>query len=206
MSIDKKSTRVRRSPEASRENILNAAETLLVEHGPQTLKLTDVAKAAKVANATVLHHFGTIQGVQAALMERMIQQLANRILDIDAPRESPFSAHGHDLRMLFDAFEQRGAARLAAWLELADEARRMTSVREAVEAVIEKRVQAEGAERDMVVDFTMVCVALALGVGLFGSTVGELMGRPEGRTREMALEMMMSHLQTLISRAEQAEK
>ena len=81
----------------------------------------------------------------------------------------------------------------------------MTSVREAVEAVIERRVQAEGAERDMVVDFTMVCVALALGVGLFGSTVGELMGRPEGRTREMALDMMMSHLQLLLSKSHVAE-
>ena len=56
MSIKKKepSPRIRRTPEESRANILAAAETLLVEQGPQTLRLADVAKAAGVANATVL--------------------------------------------------------------------------------------------------------------------------------------------------------
>ena len=70
--------RVRRSPEASRDNILIAAERLLVRTGPQSLRLADVAKEAGVANATVLHHFATIDGVQAALMEKMIANTQKR--------------------------------------------------------------------------------------------------------------------------------
>ena len=67
--------RVRRAPEAARDNILAAAERLLVEQGPLALKLVDVAAAAGVANASVLHHFGSIDDVHAALMERMVAQL-----------------------------------------------------------------------------------------------------------------------------------
>ena len=58
--------RLRRSPEASRENILAAAEAILTASGPLDLKLTEVAGHAGVVTATVLHHFGSIDGVQTA--------------------------------------------------------------------------------------------------------------------------------------------
>ena len=74
--------RLRRSPEASRENILAAGEAILTESGPLDLKLTTVAARAGVATATVLHHFGSIDGVQAALMERMVTRLAARVIAI----------------------------------------------------------------------------------------------------------------------------
>ena len=64
--------RLRRSSEASRENILAAAEAILKAEGPQNLKLVEVAKAAGVVNATVIHHFGSIGELQKALMTRMI--------------------------------------------------------------------------------------------------------------------------------------
>mgnify|MGYP003331998183 CR=1 FL=1 len=82
MSITKKSSiprRTRRSPEAARDNILAAAQALLLEKGPQALKLTDVAARAGIAHATVLHHFGTIADVHTALMERMIRDLVGQI-------------------------------------------------------------------------------------------------------------------------------
>ena len=77
MSIRKtdKLRRVRRAPEDARANILAAAEKLLVERGPLALKLADVATQAGVANASVIHHFGSIDGLHAALMERMVSQL-----------------------------------------------------------------------------------------------------------------------------------
>jgi AcrR family transcriptional regulator len=82
MSIERPA-RVRRSSEAARENILAACEAILLEKGPQALKLADVAAGAGVANATVLHHFGSVDGVQTALMARMIRQLVERIEAIE---------------------------------------------------------------------------------------------------------------------------
>ena len=121
--------RIRRAPEAAKEHILLAAEKVLVEQGPLALKLAEVAAAAEVANASVLHHFGSIDGLHAALMQRMTEQLVANILAValkDADREGKTAA---GVEALFDVFETRGAARLAAWMELTGEARQLTNVR-----------------------------------------------------------------------------
>jgi AcrR family transcriptional regulator len=190
MSIkNARTTRIRRSPEAARENILAAAEALLVETGPQALKLADVAARAGVANATVLHHFGSTDGVQTALMERMIAQLVERILalapegDITALRES-------GAELLFDAFETRGAARLAAWLELTGEWRRLTSVKKAVQEVVARNLARTGLPAPTAENLVLTSVVLAMGVGLFGRSVGTLMGKPPGRARKLVEELL----------------
>lgn len=182
--------RVRRSPEAARENVLAAAETLLVEQGPQALKLADVAAAAGVAHATVLHHFGSIADVQTALMERMIRQLVAQILEAGPPDDDYAGRAEAGSRVLFDAFESKGAARLAAWLELTGEARRMTMVREAVQEVVSKRMARQGVDPAAIEDFVLLSVALAMGVGLFGQSLAELMGKPPERTRQLAVDLL----------------
>ena len=198
MSItDKQPSRIRRTPEESRANILSAAEALLVEQGPQSLRLADVAKAAGVANATVLHHFGSIDAVHQALMERMIADLVASIMAIDIPADAPVEARAVGLKTLFDALETPGAARLAAWLELTDETRRLTVVREAVQEVAQKKIASAGVPADVAEDMILMSVTLALGVGLFGPSLGRLIGKPPERAREMTLQMLLGHLQRL---------
>lgn len=190
MSIVK--SRTRRTPEAARENILAAAETLLVAQGPQALKLADVAAAAGVSNASVLHHFGSIQDVQTALMERMIAQLVETILATELSPEDIETGREEGLRALFDAFEARGAARLAAWLVLTGETSRLTSVRKAVQDVVAKRLAPAGITPARAENLVLVSVALAMGVGLFGESLATLMGKPPGRTRKLAEDLLKS--------------
>lgn len=198
MSIRKsQKSRVRRSPEAARENILAAAESLLVEQGPQALKLADVANAAGVANATVLHHFGSIDGVQAALMEHMIAQLVENIIAAHESSGDLESARDAGQQALFDAFEKRGAARLAAWLELTGEARRLTIVRSAVEQV-QARMRRVGLSAAKAEDLILVSVVLAIGVGLFGRSLSTLIGKPPGRARKLASDMLQAHTYALV--------
>lgn len=192
MSIDKtKTPRIRRSPEASRENILIAAEKLLVAQGPQSLRLVDVAKAAGVANATVLHHFGTIDGVQSALMEKMIGELVSGLLEMDLPAD-PKAARAIAIQKLFDAFETKGAARLAAWLELTDESRRLRTVREAVQTIIRQKINQPELSEAQLEDSILISVILAIGVGLFGPTLGELLGKSSDRARQIAVKLLES--------------
>lgn len=180
--------RVRRDAGAARDNILNAAETLLLEQGPLALKLAEVAQAAGVANASVLHHFGSIDGLHAALMERMVGQLIADVMalaegDHEDKQEAVFQA-------LFDVFENRGAARLAAWLELTGEWRRMTHVREAVREVVVRRASFGDVTPKQAEDLVLISVAMAMGVGLFGHSLAELMGKPAGRTRKVGAEAL----------------
>lgn len=190
--------RIRRSPEAARENILAAAEAILVEQGPQALKLADVAKAAGVVHANVIHHFGSIAGVETALMERMIRQLADKVI---TGFNTGGAAPGFGAQALFQAFETKGAARLAAWLELTGEGRRMTLVRDVVDEIVQTRVAQEvGVDREAIVDFILLNIILAVGVGLFGPTLSELLGRPPERARELALDMVQGRMDALRSK------
>jgi len=198
MSIkNKPNPRIRRSPEESRSNILSAAESLLVAQGPQSLRLADVARAAGVANATVLHHFGSIDAVHKALMERMIADLVASIMAVNVPQDDPAAARAAELRTLFDAFETRGAARLAAWLELTDETSRLTVVRAAVQEVAQKKISNTGVPTEMAEDLILLSVTLAIGVGLFGPSLSTLIGKPPERARELTLQMLLSYLQRL---------
>jgi AcrR family transcriptional regulator len=192
MSIAKvrKLPRVRRSPEVARENILAAAERLLVAQGPQALKLADVATEASVANASVLHHFGSIDDVQTALMERMVGDLVGRILAIREVSTEPSLAGA---QALFDAFEAPGVARLAAWLEMTGEAKRMTMVRSAVKKVVVRLSERANMAPTDAEDLIMASVVLAMGVGLFGRAFSKLMGKPAGHTRALAMAMLAEH-------------
>jgi len=196
MSIEAPARRIRRSPEAARENIMAAAERLLVEKGPQALKLVDVAQAAGVSHATVLHHFTSIDGVQAALMERMIRELVARILDAPRP-EAPQARMEAGASALFDAFEKDGGAKLAAWLELTGETKRLTNVKQAVQEVIAGRLADEGVDPQTAEDMILVSISLAMGVGLFGASLAELLGRAPGTTRQVAFDFLRAGMAAL---------
>lgn len=185
--------RLRRSPEAARQNILEAAERLLLDRGPQALKLVDVAQGAGVAHATVLHHFGSINGVQTALMEQMIRQLVVGILSAARPVD-PAEQLENVGQVLFDAFESAGGARLAAWLELTGETRRLTIVRTAVEEVISGPMAQKGIAPETATNLILVAVSLAMGVGLIGRSLAELVGRPPESTRQAALDFLNAGL------------
>jgi len=183
--------RLRRTSEGAQDNILAAAEKILVESGPQNLKLVEVARRAGVVNATVLHHFGSIDGVQAALMTRMIADLVSRILAVTDQVTDPAAFATQSTEALFDAFEAKPVARLAAWLELTGESRRLTTVREAVRSVLSTRmVEQTGMPVAVVEDFILLCLSMALGAGLFGATLGSLLGRSESRARDLALAIL----------------
>lgn len=184
MSIAK--TRLRRTPEAARENILAAAEGLLAAQGPQALKLADIAAAAGVSNASVLHHFGAIQEVQTALMERMVARLVDAILAAKVDPTDIIASRDQGMRALFDAFDDRGASRLAAWLVLTDETSRLTTVRAAIQDVVAKRMAPAGLPPELAENLVLVSVVLAMGVGLFGDSLGALLGKPPGHARKLA--------------------
>ena len=62
--------RRRLSPEESREAALEAARALLVEVGPQAVTLKAVAGRIGRTHANLLHHFGSADGLQKALIEK----------------------------------------------------------------------------------------------------------------------------------------
>ena len=115
MSETKK--RIRRTPDEARALILEAAAARLQSDGPEGLKITEVANVAGVAHSTVLHHFGSAEGLRAALINSMGNRLLEDILEIFQTRTV---ARGDNeiLLRVFETLSDKGHARLLAWIML----------------------------------------------------------------------------------------
>jgi AcrR family transcriptional regulator len=77
-----KNKRIRRTPEEARRLILNAAEADMAAGGPAGLRLEAVAKAAGVSHPTILHHFGSREGLIHALNRETVEHLKSVLLGV----------------------------------------------------------------------------------------------------------------------------
>lgn len=189
-----RSFRPRRSQADSRAHILSAAQDLLAEKGADRLKLTEVAAAAGVSHPTVLHHFGSIGELQAELMEQMIRDLVAKIMVCEAPG-NPEEDQMIGLNSLFDTFATPGAARLAAWLEITGEHRKMVVVRETIKAIVAERMVPAGWESAPAEELVLLATTLALGVGLFGNSLAEHLGHAAGSAKTLALNLLIQEME-----------
>jgi AcrR family transcriptional regulator len=73
-------TRKRRSPEVARREILDAAERLMADAGPDAVGLKAVASAAGVSHALVSHYFGTYDALVDAVLARKADALTEAVV------------------------------------------------------------------------------------------------------------------------------
>jgi AcrR family transcriptional regulator len=111
--------RRRRTADAARREILEAAERRLAQSGPGGLRLQDVAADVGISHPAVLHHFGSREGLVHAVIQQAIiglQEDLVRSLSETQQGDAPDTAalFEHVFETLFD----RGHARLMAWLLL----------------------------------------------------------------------------------------
>ena len=106
-----KEKRVRRRPEDAKALILDAAEAGMTADGPAGLRLADVARAAGVSHPTILHHFGSREGLVRALNRRSLEALKTSLVAGMAGAQS-----GEDgVRRSFAAY-RGGIAQRLLWL------------------------------------------------------------------------------------------
>ncbi|MEL7453699.1 MAG: TetR/AcrR family transcriptional regulator, partial [Pseudomonadota bacterium] len=113
--------RTRRSPEAAREDILDSAEALLLEVGPQGLKLVDVAKRAGIGHSLIIHHFGGVAKVQSELAVRMCRRLMDEIATMMESIDFSGDVAPKIIGKVFDIFGRPENAKLIAWLVLSNQ-------------------------------------------------------------------------------------
>ncbi len=76
----KEAPKKRRTAEAARDAILDAAEARLVAAGPAGIRLQEVASEAGLSHPTVLHHFGSREGLVEAVVARALDSLQAGLL------------------------------------------------------------------------------------------------------------------------------
>ena len=112
-------TRQRRTPQAAKLAILEAAERRLHDEGPEGLRIQHIAADLGITDAAVHYHFGT----REVLMDTLLRRIGRRLVDdIEtttaswAPGQIDVAALGPLFRR---AYADERAARLALWLSLA---------------------------------------------------------------------------------------
>jgi len=181
----------RRRGAVAREEALEAASQLLLSGGPAAITLKAVGERMGVGHANLIHHFGSAAGLQGAVMDRMVRELAERIeagLDQGSDNIEP----AHLMRVVFDAFGRGGGSQLAAWLALAREQERAESFAEVVRDLA-NRIAALTPDDPKAADRARALVVtaayMAFADGLIGEILIPMLGAPEGTGRDLALKL-----------------
>lgn len=182
--------RRRLTPEASRDAALEAARALLLEDGPQAVTLKAVAARVGRTHANLLHHFGSADGLQQALIERMAAAIVATIRD--AVRRSRAEHDPAELvDVVFDAFGAGGAGALASWMILTGNRDALDPVLTAIHDLVEELARDEERPDAPIRDETLQLVLAALGDALLGAAMARALELPRGRARELAGRMLL---------------
>ncbi len=113
-----KAVRRRRTAEVARaEALAEARRILLLTEGPQAVTLKAVAAPLGVSHVNLIHHFGSAEGLQTALMRSMAAELRAALNNRDYEIRDLASARRF-IDLVFDAFGAGGAGKLTAWIAL----------------------------------------------------------------------------------------
>jgi AcrR family transcriptional regulator len=163
--VSKTAKRIRRTPEAARLAILEAAERRLIEDGPEGVRVQHIAADLGMTGAALHYHFGS----REALIDSVGRFSAKRLLrDIDAILEA-WDVDQLDIRRLGALFRKtyadRGAARLIFWLALHGRKPRgsglMGDLIKAVHQARQKRALAAGLTSPPISDTRFVIALLS---------------------------------------------
>ena len=115
----KKATASRRAAGESRRAILDAAAKRLAEGGPEAIRLQDIARDVGLSHPTILHHFGSRDGLTQALAQDAQDRLSAKVLRALAvpAKEATISKL---VMGVFESLGDSGDARLLAWRSLSN--------------------------------------------------------------------------------------
>jgi AcrR family transcriptional regulator len=111
--------RTRRTAEVARETILEAAERQLVAAGPAGLRLQEIAAEAGVSHPTVLHHFGSRDGLLQEVVRRTSQRLHDDVAAALVASPTGVTSLASLLERITSALDATGHGRAFGWLALA---------------------------------------------------------------------------------------
>jgi AcrR family transcriptional regulator len=163
--VSRTAKRIRRTPEAARRAILEAAERRLIEDGPEGVRVQHIAADLGMTGAALHYHFGS----REALIDSVRRFSAKRLLtDIDAILEA-WDVDQLDIRRLGALFRKtyadHGAARLIFWLALSGRKPRgsglMKGLIEAVHRARERRALVRGRAPPPISDTRFVIALLS---------------------------------------------
>jgi AcrR family transcriptional regulator len=113
-------TRRRRTAEEARREILDVAEARFLAGGPAALRLQEIAAEVGVSHPTILHHFGSREGLVRAVATRGLESLQAEVMAVLSERDVQRIDVPALVQRVFATLGERGQARMLAWLALSE--------------------------------------------------------------------------------------
>ena len=168
----KKAPRIRRAAPDMRAQALTAARQLVVEKPNETLTMRAVAEATGVTHPNLVHHFGSLAGLHAALAEELIRELLAglRALGLELDNNDDYIAL---VDRVFELFDQQGLGRVLGWLVRSGETARLQPVTALLAQFIEELAHGRSNNEARIVARDALILAFA---AYAESSVGSLLG------------------------------
>jgi TetR/AcrR family transcriptional regulator, repressor for neighboring sulfatase len=195
-STAKSSTpRIRRTPAEARTLALASARRLLLAEGPNAITLQAVAADLGMSHTNLIHHFGSAGRLQSELMRQMVSELTATIESAVMRLRAGKGEMKDFVDIVFDAFDQGGAARLAAWMVLSGESMHLAPIGEVVRDHIdsvERGADANKADRihERITSATLFVAVAALGDAIIGNQLRKMVGREREAVRTLIRSML----------------
>jgi AcrR family transcriptional regulator len=193
MVTEIRTKRRKRSAHVARDEGLVAARDLLLGGGPAAVTLANVGKAIGMSHTNVIHHFGSAGGLQTALMESMIRDLADALGDAVSQLHTDAAAPSMLVDRVFDAFGEGGAGQLAAWLVLAREFDHLVPVQQAVLDLVTavKERAPEVPDQDARIRAIVLLIAIcAFGDAVIGPHLRGMLGQDDDAARRLVAQIL----------------
>lgn len=175
----------------AREEALSAARDLLLSGGPAAVTLKAVGERMGVGHANLIHHFGSAAGLQGAVMDRMVRDLADRI-EVGLGEGRDTVEPGRLMTVVFEAFGAGGASYLAAWMALAREQDRAESFAQVVRDLADRLAALTPDDPKAIERARALVIAaayMAFADGLIGETLIPMVGADPGLGQALALKL-----------------
>jgi AcrR family transcriptional regulator len=183
--LQKKNKRIRRTPADARQLILEAAEANMAAGGPAGLRLQEVAKAAGVSHPTILHHFGSREGLIQALNLKTIEHLKSVLLKVMG---SGMSSSEDAITSTFAAYRD-GLAQRMVWLMQSQQPMGQVGLPafdELVDALHAMRLRMAGPDRHFDIADTRAIVHLTTITAFGDAILGKRLRRAQSPEDERA--------------------
>jgi len=182
--------RRRRDAAAARAAILDAAERHLVRVGPSGIRLQEVAADAGVSHPTVLHHFGTREGLVKAVVTRALAAINARLVETISRSTGDVAQVAAILDGVYDALARHGRARVIMWLALAGQRiegdARLSAVVEATHFLrrAKHRAKRRAPSREDTAHVVVLASLALVGAAVMGLALLENAGLSDGPAAE----------------------
>ena len=182
--------RRRLNPQQSRDAAMEAARALLIEHGPQGVTLKAVAGRIGRTHANLLHHFGSAEGLQKALIARMAASITCTIRDAVLRAREQGQESREVVDLVFDAFGENGAGALASWMILSGNEDALDPILTAIHDLVDELAEGDSQRRPLREE-TLQLVLMALGDALLGGPMARALALPREKARQIAFEALL---------------